>query len=233
MADESLRRWERLAEAGDLEARARLLRERMRLGELPAERLGLLALLEDPLAAQALGQELPETRPSPKDWARMLAPLGPEVVVRVAVGLARAVLRRDEPYSLRAIRAAEAWVLNQDKARAEAAGQAADAIAARRWAIEAHLHSSVEAAEAAARVAQFATLPVGPPFTANMDAPYWLGICARSAIRAAPGGEDETRAALRQEVLPWVMGQGDPIALRRRHTSGIDDASVEGAPVRF
>lgn len=233
MADESMRRWMRLAGAGDPDAQARLLRERMRSGELPAEKLGLLARLGDPLAAQALGLELPEVRPEPKEWARQLAPLGPEVLVRVAVALSRAVLRRDEPYSLRAIRAAEAWALHPCEARSIAAGQASDAIAGRRWAIEAHLHSSVEAAETAARVAQFASLPVGPPFTANMDSPYWLGLCARSAIRAAPGGEEETSAYLRQELLPWILGHEDPIAHRRRHASGVDDASVEGSPVRF
>jgi hypothetical protein len=232
MADEGMRRLERLAGAGDPEAQARYLRERVRLGELPAERLGLLALLGDPLAARALGREPPEAPLPPKEWARQLEPLGPEVLVRVAVGLARAVQRREEAYSLRAIRAAEAWALSPDSARAFAAGQAADAIAARRWAIDDRLHASVEAAEAAARVAQFATLPVGPPFPPHMDAPHWLGICAASALRAAPGpGAEETHARLREEVFPWALGQGDPIALRRRGTSGIEDASVEGAPI--
>lgn len=229
MADEGLRRLERRVRAGDTDALARLLRERVRHGELPVERLRLLHLLDDRLATRALDEE-PLAEMPLQDWVRLLEPLGPEVLVRTAVALARAVLRRDEPYSVRAIRGAEAWVLQQDVERAREAGLAADSIADRRRAIDDRLHDSVEAAEAAARVAQFATLPVAP-FPPRMDSPYWLRMCAGYAGRACPGGEAEAREKVRDDLEPWALMRGDPIAARRAGRSGIDDASVEGAPI--
>lgn len=230
MADEGLRRLERRAGAGDLDAQARLLLERVRLGELPAERLRLLFLLDVELAARALGAERPTARPSARKLAEELEALGSEVMVRVAVALARSIIRRDEPYSHRAIRAAEAWILHPDAERARFAGNAANAITGIRTHLDARLHSSVEAAEAVARLAQSATLPDEVP--TKLPARTWLATCFGAAFRAHPGGEEEVRRLLREEIEPWVLGQGDPV-FERRQGKSVDEASVEGAPIGF
>lgn len=230
MADEGLRRLERRAEAGDLDAQARLLLERVRSGELPAERLRLLFLLDVELAARALGVEIPTARPTSRKLAQELEALGPEVMVRVAVALARVIIRRDEPYSHRAIRAAEAWILQPDEERARFARKAADAIAERRAAIDERLHASIEAAEAAARLAHIAVFPNEAP--GHLGPAYWLAGCFGAAVRAAPGGEEAVRLALRQEIEPWALGRADPVFERRRNRE-VDEASVEGAPIGF
>lgn len=58
MADERVLRLERLAAAGDVEARAQLLLERRRRGDLEDERLQLAAHLGDPAARLAVGERL-------------------------------------------------------------------------------------------------------------------------------------------------------------------------------
>lgn len=55
MADDRIRQLERQAAQGDADAEARLLLERVRLGELPRARLELLARAGDPLASRAVG----------------------------------------------------------------------------------------------------------------------------------------------------------------------------------
>ena len=126
MSDARLRALERASAAGDLEARARLLRERVRLGTLAGPRLELAAQLGDPSARAALGDAAPaEVTPEAtwqeaqrrwasgggsrvwlakavglhaRRWCEALSAYGPEPLVRVALAAARAVADRVEPH---------------------------------------------------------------------------------------------------------------------------------------
>jgi hypothetical protein len=86
--DERLRKLEREAAQGDASATARLLVERVRLGELSDERLRLAAYLGHPTAREAVGDALP----APEDaleWVRALDGHGREACVRAALTAAR------------------------------------------------------------------------------------------------------------------------------------------------
>lgn len=118
MTDQRLRGLERDASHGDLHARARLLLERVRVGDLPEERLRLAAYLGDEVATLVLGPAAPtSTLPTEIDtWARSLAPFGQETSVRAALGVANEFMAAwrarwpDDDRPRLAIRAAESWL---------------------------------------------------------------------------------------------------------------------------
>ncbi len=87
MTDLALRRRERAASGGDLEARARLLAERLRHGAVARERLRLAAYAGDAAAAVVLGAE-PAAPEALAAWARGLLVFGDEACARAALGLA-------------------------------------------------------------------------------------------------------------------------------------------------
>lgn len=93
MTDQRLRDLERDAAHGDLQARARLLLERVRVGELTEDKLRLAAHLGDEAACAALGtggQRLVMNA----DWFRGLTPWSPALAVWA---LAEACASRHEP----------------------------------------------------------------------------------------------------------------------------------------
>jgi len=110
MADERLRRLAR-ASPDDPGARARLLRERLRRGDLPRPHVRLAASLDDPAARLALSAPEPAGR-----LFVLLAACGQEVSVRLAVALAAWSLTAWEaaypfdPGPREAVRAAEGWL---------------------------------------------------------------------------------------------------------------------------
>ncbi|MCW8139327.1 MAG: hypothetical protein KIT58_10540 [Planctomycetota bacterium] len=85
MTDQRLRALERDALHGDVEAQARLLLERVRVGDLTEERLRLAAYLGDERARLALGESAPEPPDDIVAWVRGLDALGSEVATRVAL----------------------------------------------------------------------------------------------------------------------------------------------------
>lgn len=112
MADERQRRLERAGAAGDPEAAAAALGERVRRGELPRERLELAAYLGDPAAARALGAAAPPTfAPSRnqggawrdatphlwEQWIRGLATYAPEAPLLAAAAALRETLSVADP----------------------------------------------------------------------------------------------------------------------------------------
>src|SRR5690606_23908048 len=93
---------ERSAHAGDLQAEARLLAERLRAGDVTIAGLRLAAFLEH-RASQALcdGQVVAPRQAT--DWLARLDALalevGPAAVPRAALGLARPVVVSDPPFA--------------------------------------------------------------------------------------------------------------------------------------
>ena len=125
MVDTRLRRLERAASQGDVEARARVLCERLRAGDLAEERVRLAAYLGDPGARLLLAERAPELpviraraglELNQRRWITGLRAYGKEWLVLAAVALAHARFaawtRWDETDERprRAVAAAEAWV---------------------------------------------------------------------------------------------------------------------------
>lgn len=122
MADSRLRQLQRdAASGGDLEAEARFLLERVRVGKLPAERLELAAYLGDPAARLAVSVPGPDpTAPWTRDelagWVVGLRRWGKVSCVRAAVAAARLALpvwerqfpQDDRPH--RVLGVAEDWI---------------------------------------------------------------------------------------------------------------------------
>lgn len=135
MADERLRRIEREAQSGDIDAQARLLRERVRVGELNLERVRLAAHCGHSVAGLALGERA-LTVPSPAtgeeffSWTGTLALWGAEALVRAAIAAARCVLPIfEDQYPLntsirRAVIHCENWLACPCEKHTRAAGQA-------------------------------------------------------------------------------------------------------------
>lgn len=86
MADEQVRHLERQAAGGDPEATTRLLRERMRSGDLARERVELAAWVGDEAALAALG--VASTTAHLGDWAAGLERFGHHVGLRAVVEMA-------------------------------------------------------------------------------------------------------------------------------------------------
>ena len=132
MADEELRRLERLAGAGDLEAEARLLLERLRIGDVSREGVELAAYLGHGAAGVVVPGVTPAD-PEPLEWVSGLGRWGKEVAVRAAILAARAVLPRFEDVMTheegprKAIRAAEEWLVHPCEAHRVAARLAMEA----------------------------------------------------------------------------------------------------------
>ena len=159
MADERLRRAERALQAGDPEAEARLLVERVRAGTLTPERLRLLAWLEHPAArraepdaprapdlAEVWAQGLPRwrrytpglaRRQAEQAWlAAWCAGVGRDdlqPLVRGGLCVARRTAARLGPQGAEPVLlAVEAWLRDPGPAAAEACLRAADAQVQRR-----------------------------------------------------------------------------------------------------
>ena len=121
--DEQLREIERLARAGDEEAEVRLLRARVRSGELPVERLWLAAFLQHPAARRAVDVFI-EPAGSGAPWRETLAAWGSMVFPIVGLG---AVVRRtaSEGAESQGLTALRAWCEQATLATTRAVKQAA------------------------------------------------------------------------------------------------------------
>ena len=133
MTDTWLRRHERAAAQGDLEASVHFLCDRLRRGNLTEERVRLAAYLGDPSARLLLGDrapELPAIRAraglelNQRRWVTGLRAYGKEWLVRAAAAIAHTRLEAWSQWDdtderpRRALAAAEAWVLCQCDAHA-------------------------------------------------------------------------------------------------------------------
>ncbi len=131
MADEGLRRLERLAGTGDRSAAARHLRERLRVGDASREGVELAAYLGHSAAGLVFSDVTPASE-VPAEWVSGLSRWGKGMVVRAAILAARAVLPRfeetltHEQGPREAIRSAEEWLVHPCEAHRVAARLAMD-----------------------------------------------------------------------------------------------------------
>lgn len=221
MGDARLRSLERRwRETGAEEDEVALLAERLRVGHLDPARARLAALLGCARAGRALGHAAPET--SLEALATRLGADGAVTLGRAVVAAARAVSGRwggdgappDAPARFgRALAAAEAWVVCPCDAHEDAAvregraaiplaglGVLADDPAGRApWAL---------AGELACSAAEL-------PSLYDDDDP--AGFVTLSGLEEACALVDPTtlRRALRDDLVPWLLGHGDPVATRR------------------
>jgi len=249
MADDRLRRLEREAAGGDPEARARLLRERARSGELPRERLGLAAWLGDPAAAAALGPEAPAPPEEVGRWAAGAARFGQEAFVRLGGAALRRVLSgrpagASREAAERVLAASDAWTACPCCEHAEAARRAADAeqppnllttFAMRanpsEWVV-------VEAAKVVARETR-------PEWTPEVTVELDPDAAAAAAGEADAGGEEAAALELLRDLLArggatarWEEAGPDRLALRvadcgRLGTGGLARVLSRGDQARF
>jgi len=224
----------RFQDSGAVADAAALLRERVRAGELSEARARLAAALGEPAAR--------ELEPDARDPAAALADADREAQLRGLVAVAhreRVALRRRAPAphtrraredayeaelapaAERALRAVEAWAVAPGTGGGQVAARLADLTASldaegrssgwfglpspRQDAVRAH-------AEAVARLAR-----------AALDEASARHLDAASGPLRELLGEDALRVALRAELLPWLLGDGDPLAervARRRGAQG-------------
>lgn len=156
-------------------------------------------------------------------WIMSLESWGREACVRAAVAVARLALPRlpgqslEARLALRAIEAAEAWIVDPTKAAERSAGEQAERLTTA---------TSAGAAAACARLAAAAAGRLvadrGPGVDfmgGDLDAARRAGAgeaaldAASSALRAGfdPG---QIRDAIRADLVPWLLGGVDPVKLR-------------------
>lgn len=208
MSDERLRqlerRWRETGAAGD---EAAYLRERVRVGELPRERLELAAYCGHEAASGATGVCGPRDL---EQWVAGLSRWDMQTAMRAALAAARFAYpvwsrglssgMRDGEWVTEALRAAERCVLTPSSDNDRAAARAAsDAFGA---ASESDLEGEVEgaAAEACALAARAASAN-------SLEA-------ASSAIHFAARAESPPAvlSAIWDELTPWALGHEDPVA---------------------
>ena len=128
--DERRRKLERSATQGDRAAAVEVLRQRLRAGDLNAERLDVLVLFGDEVAAEALGRSVPAWPTTGKHQRReqtdRLSRCGTDVLARVGAALAHAAFALvDDDRARTAANAIDDWVLcpsDEHAERAERAG---------------------------------------------------------------------------------------------------------------
>lgn len=211
MTDDRLRRLEREAITGGLDARARWLTERTRVGELAEDRLRLAAWLGDPAAEQALGRAVlaPPTITIGR-WVRGLVPWqtetpwAREAFARAAAAAARAVLAcfDDGALATRAVVALEAWIRCPCDEHAQAAAALGGQVPIQRGAAGLFAARGVRFAGPAIYRATTVALSEGP---ANVTASE----VATEAARAT--SPEAVRAAIRDALVPWALLEGDPL----------------------
>lgn len=204
MTDARLRELERRwRESGAERDHARFLVERLRTGELSLDRARLAAHLGDAAARAALGlAREPHDLAGQRAWAAALSDWGREVPGRAGVAAARLVLPvfdrglNPDPRPRRALRAAEQFLVcpcDRHEGRALLAGDLVEAAA--------HDDAGTAVWEAVRAV-------VGPAD----------GVAgALEAVVVAAGrvtGVLAVRAAIRDALVPWALGYGDPLARR-------------------
>lgn len=215
MSDQRLRELERAWQAGGgVDDEAALLRERLRRGLTDEARLTVAARLGHAAAAAVLGPRAPG--PGHTDERLRLAALdaaiarvGQEARVRAAVALARRRVRAwghagtsgtraDRANLLQALQAAEDWVRCPCADHALRADHVAEQAGPAVWKLRARTQRSAYFAVIAAEAA---ALPSNRPALRLED---------------AADEADDVRAALRRELVPWLLGHADPLATRTR-----------------
>jgi hypothetical protein len=218
MPDARFRSLQRQAAQGDLQAQGRLLLERVRAGDLDPDGLRLAAYLGDPGAREALGADAPAAPPDLGDWAVGIAPSGAgardpwtrEALARVAAAAARAALpaweeqHPNDRLPRRTVEAIEEWILCPCEDHAEAALHCSRSTREEEgtgW-LE-RILEALPPREALLAVQRAARIPLSPAAMPSVV------MCAARAT-----SEETIRAAIREALLPWALGLGDPLRAR-------------------
>lgn len=187
-----------------IQARAALLRGRTRKGELPESRLRLAAWLGDPAASAALGESAAADL---RSWVRGIAQSGRVALVRAYVAIARMFPPQSDT-SLACVLAAVAWCLDPSTANANAAHEAAVADSL---------------ALSGARYLGGIPLPDNlhyhcPNHVALLasdrrlsEAPAETEVAASAVAAARATSEAAVRQAIAAALVPWALGEGDPL----------------------
>lgn len=209
--DDRARGFERRAHAGDLDARARALWERVRRGEVELDRLRLAAHVGDPVSRLALGGAAP---PPPADvhaCARGLEAWGKEVLVRAALAAAgRALHLFDADDDLRAwsrqgVEHVAAWLLGPVESR-----QATEAE------VQVHGRAAPRLSERDPRQEAIRAVQAAAAMVASRARSRPARDAVASAARAldlegrVDDPEGEVAGALRDALAAWALGEGDP-----------------------
>jgi hypothetical protein len=232
--DERLRELERrFKETGAVEDEANWLRARVRAGTLSEQRLQVAAYVGHALAAKMLVEAGFEPRRIPRwrqrsvsDLASGLSEFGAEVCARAALAMGPLVpqdaLEDTETFA--------GGYLN----RLSAGGRHEARVASERWL----LCPCADCSRAASRLLQsFSESWVGPYPGATQYLPPEGGACRiaahgsaynRKGVEASTAaeqasrivGQDDTLAALRNELAPWALGYHDPVRLRVAQRGG-------------
>lgn len=225
MSDERLRQLEREAASGDVEARTRLLLERLRAGELTEERLKFAAHLGDEAAQQATGRQ--ETlvsshlaHPKRRRWFEGLARFGDGVPERVAWAVVRAAIREEASKDCvaAAITAAEHYFACPCPDHLSMAVAKAEEL--HRYKLGELPSKPVEALRlflAAVTKAPSAWIPPRAAKKTGLSAadirwPVILQTAFDAAAYTVPVSQEESLIeVIRKDLLPWALGERDPV----------------------
>lgn len=222
MTDRQLRQLEREAASGDVEAKAKLLLGRVRIGDLTEERLRLAAHLGDEASWDALAGNVSGAEDL-EEWVWALHEFGAIPLVR---GLLAAARQARPPWYLKEnprIAAVESWAVcpcenHADQAYTQARSSA-PSFRARGFGMSGGVTRFLALAPAAMEEGE-----TGREYRRHL-ATSLLG----SVLRAASGvPTDENwhrqlkgrttpeciRGAIRDELVPWVLGERDPVKER-------------------
>jgi hypothetical protein len=201
VTDDRLRRLEReAAQSTDPVLEARRLRELLRAGKLPVERLELAAWLGHAPAREALDPGAPGSPEEFAEWARGLERFGREACVRAFVAGARASLlwrgRFEGPEDRNTL------VVEIVESRARGSFDAGLLALLNDMNREDEPDVPVRADEVAA--------------PSHFDAFFERDIVEGLVQSARACGLDDVRWWVREDLVPWALGERDPLALRQQ-----------------
>ncbi len=212
MSDQRLRDLDRDAADGGLMAEARLLVERVRVGDLTEERLRLAAYLGHEPARLALGREAPAAEAGPAAGLILgLKPYGPPAFIRAAVAVARLVADSPDANLVKPLRAWLRCMCADHAAIVRRESQTRGRLA--NWDV-AHVGSTFNLTKNVVfRLARRASSTdraqlCPPPSAPEPDEPLDLAPC-----------DAQVRAAITLALVPWSLGLGDPV---------LDDGASDG-----
>ncbi len=224
MTDARVRAVSRAAAQGDPAARAALLLERVRTGELSTEQLRLAAWLGDDHARAVVGHEV--VRPQPNEllkWLLDLTEVGTrEAVVRALASVGTSQIAKDaSPDVAKAVALVQRWVEHPES----------DAALAKEVA-----HMASRAARRSRRGPSPTLLCAWAAEIAGSPADRWVRIARTRLTRWSAIATDDPRPAIRQALLPWALGSSvndvdralRPCAKRHRASPDVRRRGREG-----
>lgn len=230
MIDELERRLDSAARLGDAEARARLLVARMRAGKVCVNRFKLAASLGD-VDAFLLLDELGEPAPDLLDLGGDLSELSwsDEVRSRIVVAAVRAALPlydfvREDRSPRQSLAATVAWIQCPCEEHVALAQEAAVALRVSLSTLTELIAGSADlqrghdlfAAQCVARACHEAALLPSSPNLHTHDALLQTLYALSAPSQAKPPRQEDAREWLRRavaaEVVPWALGDADPLA---------------------